>query len=280
MMMLLLVLCWMTGTVEAASLDKVSDIDSEVSFKEVLSEVATLPAVESQVTIQNQTQEMLVSMLYDNQRASLKHTTVIPEGELTSGMTLVVYMYENGVEVSDMVQLLESTVAWTSTYDPNYADRVQAIADKVAGRLVQTETSEDFTGFHLQDYRFYLNPTWEFSDFVVDEATARATVDLTNYLAEQEAQLLTYYPEGTQFKLILTADKIRQTLSSELTIDIDEDLQKELYANQVYATLQSVVTDTVVRSSYQASDEQVPALEDLETISLEEYEKIARILQQ
>lgn len=279
---MLLVAFWTPPLVEAASVIDLSDVENEASFKEVLTEFASLDAVESQVVIQNATQESLVTMVYDQEVAGMKHTTVIPEGEMTSGMTLVVYQYDNGVEVSDLVQLLESTVAWTGKYDPNYEARVQEIADAVAGRLVKSEASpeETFTGFHLQAYTFYLNPDWEFSDFKVEGDLALATIDLTAYLAENVERLVTYYPEGTQYQLVLEIDRASDTITSKMTINIDENLQQELYGDQVYASLQSSLTDTVITATHQATSERVPPLEDLVTISFEDYEEITAVLQQ
>ncbi len=281
-MMLLLLAFWSTPLVDAASIIDLNDVENEASLKEVLAEFATLEAVESQVVIQNATQESLVTMIYDQEVAGMKHTTVIPESEMTSGMTLVVYQYDNGVEVSDLVQLLESTVAWTSKYDPNYEARVQEIADAVAGRLVKSEASpeDSFTGFHLQAYTFYLNPDWEFSDFKVEGDLVLATIDLTAYLADNAERLVTYYPEGTQYQLVLEVDRASDTLTSKMTINIDEDLQQELYGNQVYASLQSSLTDTVITATHQATSDRVPALEDLATISFEDYEEITAVLQQ
>lgn len=279
---MLLVAFWTPPLVEAASVIELSDVENEASFKEVLTEFASLDAVESQVVIQNATQESLVTMVYDQEVAGMKHTTVIPESEMTSGMTLVVYQYDNGVEVSDLVQLLESTVAWTGKYDPNYEARVQEIADAVAGRLVKSEASpeETFTGFHLQAYTFYLNPDWEFSDFKVEGDRVSATIDLTAYLAENVERLVTYYPEGTQYQLVLEIDRASDTITSKMTINIDENLQQELYGDQVYASLQSSLTDTVITATHQATSERVPALEDLVTISFEDYEEITAVLQQ
>lgn len=279
---MLLVAFWTPPLVEAASVIELSDVENEASFKEVLTEFASLDAVESQVVIQNATQESLVTMVYDQEVAGMKHTTVIPEGEMTSGMTLVVYQYDNGVEVSDLVQLLESTVAWTGKYDPNYEARVQEIADAVAGRLVKSEASpeETFTGFHLQAYTFYLNPDWEFSDFKVEGDRVSATIDLTAYLAENVERLVTYYPEGTQYQLVLEIDRASDTITSKMTINIDENLQQELYGDQVYASLQSSLTDTVITATHQATSERVPPLEDLVTISFEDYEEITAVLQQ
>lgn len=279
---MLLVAFWTPPLVEAASVIELSDVENEASFKEVLTEFASLDAVESQVVIQNATQESLVTMVYDQEVAGMKHTTVIPEGEMTSGMTLVVYQYDNGVEVSDLVQLLESTVAWTGKYDPNYEARVQEIADAVAGRLVKSEASpeETFTGFHLQAYTFYLNPDWEFSDFKVEGDRVSATIDLTAYLAENVERLVTYYPEGTQYQLVLEIDRASDTITSKMTINIDENLQQELYGDQVYASLQSSLTDTVITATHQATSERVPALEDLVTISFDDYEEITAVLQQ
>lgn len=280
--MLLLMTFWSTPLVDAASIIDLNDVENEASLKEVLAEFATLEAVESQVVIQNATQESLVTMIYDQEVAGMKHTTVIPESEMTSGMTLVVYQYDNGVEVSDLVQLLESTVAWTSKYDPNYEARVQEIADAVAGRLVKSETSpeDSFSGFHLQAYTFYLNPDWEFSDFKVESDLVLATIDLTAYLADNAERLVTYYPEGTQYQLVLEVDRASDTLTSKMTINIDEDLQQELYGNQVYASLQRSLTDTVITATHQATSDRVPALEDLATISFEDYEEITAVLQQ
>ena len=279
---MLLVAFWTPPLVEAASVIDLSDVENEASFKEVLTEFASLDAVESQVVIQNATQESLVTMVYDQEVAGMKHTTVIPEGEMTSGMTLVVYQYDNGVEVSDLVQLLESTVAWTGKYDPNYEARVQEIADAVAGRLVKSEASpeETFTGFHLQAYTFYLKPDWEFSDFKVEGDRVSATIDLTAYLAENVERLVTYYPEGTQYQLVLEIDRASDTITSKMTINIDENLQQELYGDQVYASLQSSLTDTVITATHQATSERVPALEDLVTISFDDYEEITAVLQQ
>lgn len=279
---MLLVAFWTPPLVEAASVIDLSDVENEASFKEVLTEFASLDAVESQVVIQNATQESLVTMVYDQEVAGMKHTTVIPEGEMTSGMTLVVYQYDNGVEVSDLVQLLESTVAWTGKYDPNYEARVQEIADAVAGRLVKSEASpeETFTGFHLQAYTFYLKPDWEFSDFKVEGDRVSATIDLTAYLAENVERLVTYYPEGTQYQLVLEIDRASDTITSKMTINIDENLQQELYGDQVYASLQSSLTDTVITATHQATSERVPPLEDLVTISFEDYEEITAVLQQ
>lgn len=279
---MLLVAFWTPPLVEAASVIDLSDVENEASFKEVLTEFASLDAVESQVVIQNATQESLVTMVYDQEVAGMKHTTVIPEGEMTSGMTLVVYQYDNGVEVSDLVQLLESTVAWTGKYDPNYEARVQEIADAVAGRLVKSEASpeETFTGFHLQAYTFYLNPDWEFSDFKVEGDRVSATIDLTAYLAENVERLVTYYPEGTQYQLVLEIDRASDTITSKMTINIDENLQQELYGDQVYASLQSSLTDTVITATHQATSERVPAQEDLVTISFDDYEEITAVLQQ
>lgn len=279
---MLLVAFWTPPLVEAASVIELSDVENEASFKEVLTEFASLDAVESQVVIQNATQESLVTMVYDQEVAGMKHTTVIPEGEMTSGMTLVVYQYDNGVEVSDLVQLLESTVAWTGKYDPNYEARVQEIADAVAGRLVKSEASpeETFTGFHLQAYTFYLNQDWEFSDFKVEGDRVSATIDLTAYLAENVERLVTYYPEGTQYQLVLEIDRASDTITSKMTINIDENLQQELYGDQVYASLQSSLTDTVITATHQATSERVPAQEDLVTISFDDYEEITAVLQQ
>lgn len=258
-----------------------SDVGNEESFRAALAEFVALERVESQVTIQNATQESLVTMVYDQAVSGMKHQTQIPEGELTSEMLLVVYLYDNGIEVSDMVQLLESTVAWTSKYDPNFEARVQEVAAAAEGRLVMSETSDAFTGFHLQGYQFFLNPEWEFSDFLVEaNGLVTAEVDLTDYLTANEDSLTTYYPEGSQFHLVITIDQVAQTLTSTMTIDIDEAKQEELYGNQVYTTLQSAMTDTVIQATHQATDERVPALEELETMTLEEYEAITAVLQQ
>lgn len=258
-----------------------SDVGNEESFRAALTEFVALERVESQVTIQNATQESLVTMVYDQAVSGMKHQTQIPEGELTSEMLLVVYLYDNGIEVSDMVQLLESTVAWTSKYDPNFEARVQEVAAAAEGRLVMSETSDAFTGFHLQGYQFFLNPEWEFSDFLVEaNGLVTAEVDLTDYLTANEDSLTTHYPEGSQFHLVITIDQVAQTLTSTMTIDIDEAKQEELYGNQVYTTLQSAMTDTVIQATHQATDERVPALEELETMTLEEYEAITAVLQQ
>lgn len=266
--------------VQAARDISVGEVTDEASFKQLLAQYGQLEAVESQVRIENATQESLVTMVYDQAVSGMKQTTHIPESELTSGMTLVVYVYENGVEVSDMVQLLESTVEWTSAYDPNYAMRVQEIAEAVDGRLVKSEAEEKvFTGFHLQAYQFFLNPDWEFSDFTIEGDLVKASVDLSDYLAKNEEPLGTYYPQGTQFSLVLEIDRAGQTLTSQMTIDIDEDLQEELYGNQVYTSLQSAMTDTLISATHQATSERVPPLEALETISFEAYEEITAVLQ-
>lgn len=270
------------STVEASSGVDLSRVENAETFKAVLTEFLELETVESQVTIQNATQESLVTMVYDQGVSGMKHTTQIPETELTTGMTLVVYLYDNGVEVSDMVQLLESTVSWTAQYDPNYAARVQAVADEVAGRLVKSEADSEgngFTGFHLQPYQFYLNPDWEFLTVDVEGDTTRATVDLTDYLTANQERLVTYYPEGTTYQLTLEVDRVSQTLTSQMTINIDEERQQELYNNQVYATLQSAMTDTLITATHQATSERVPALETLSTISFEAYEAITAVLQ-
>ncbi|MGO4940436.1 hypothetical protein ACTQ45_10490 [Fundicoccus sp. Sow4_D5] len=281
MMILILWNVWTIKTVQAASVVDLSTVENEATFKAVLAAFAALETVESQVTIENATQESLVTMVYDQAVAGMKHTTQIPEAELTSGMTLVVYLYDNGVEVSDMVKLLESTVAWTSKYDPNYEARVQEIAAAVDGRLVKAEAdNEAFTGFHLQGYQFFLNPDWQFSDFTVEGDLVKATVDLSDYLTANEERLVTYYPQGTHYSLVLEVDQAAQTLTSKMTLDIDEDLQREVYGNQVYANLQSAMTDTLISATHQATSERVPALEDLETISFEDYEEITAVLQQ
>ena len=43
-------------------------------------------------------------------------------------------------------------------------------------------------------------------------------------------------------------------------------------------TLQGAMTDTAITSTYQASDEMIPALEDLPTMTLAEYEELVSIL--
>lgn len=256
-----------------------NNVVNEADFRTVLSEFAELPAVASDVVITNATQETFIEMVYDANVAGMRQTTAIPAGDLTTALELIVYVFDNGIEVTDMAQLLASTVEWTSQYDPNYQSLVEQVVDAVAGRLVKTETPSSFSGFHLQPYHFFLNPDWQFSQVNIDGERVRANVDLTAYLADHSDEIYAYYPEGTQFALTLEVDRASQTLKSVMVIDIDEELQKELYGGQVNMTLQGAMTDTAITSTYQASDETIPALEDLPTMPLAEYEELVSVLE-
>ena len=255
-----------------------NNVANEADFRTVLYQFAELPVVASDVVMTNATQETLIEMVYDANVAGMRQTTAIPAGDLTTALELTVYVYDKGIEVTDMAQLLASTVEWTSQYDPNYQGLVEEVVEAVAGRFVKTETSSNFSGFHLQPYHFFLNPDWQFSQVNIDGERVQANVDLTAYLAEHSAEIYAYYPEGTQFALTLEVDRALQTLKSVLVIDIDEQLQKKNYGGQVNMTLQGAMTDTAITSTYQASDETIPALEDLPTMTLAEYEELVSIL--
>ena len=69
-------------------------------------------------------------------------------------------------------------------------------------------------------------------------------------------------------------DPAAQAIKSTMTIDVDESAMEESSDDDSGISLASLITDSTVVIVTQATDEKVPAIEDLNTITEEEFDQI------
>lgn len=210
--------------------------------------------------------------VYDRASAGTKVETVIAASEYNEEMTLLNYVYDDGTTVSDEVAYLESSVSYMSDLYPDYEAQVEELREQVGKALVLTPPVE---GLEVEGANnMFLTEALEFTAITKEGDVVKATIDFNSYTVEHP-DMAALYPEGTQFSMMYTIDPATASVTSTLTIDIDEEaLAAESSEDELGISVASLLSDTTVNVVTTATDEKVPALDELTTITEADFQEI------
>lgn len=210
--------------------------------------------------------------VYDRASAGTKIETVIAASEYNDEITLLSYVYDDGTTVSDEVAYLESSISYMSDLYPDYESQVEELREQVGEALVLTPPIE---GLEVADANtMFLTEALEFTDITKEGDVVKATIDFDSYTADYP-EMASLYPEGTQFFMVYTIHPAAASVTSTLTIDIDEEaLAAESSEDELGISITTMLSDTTIDVVTTATNEKVPALDDLSTIMEADFQEI------
>ena len=211
-------------------------------------------------------------MIYDKAVGVTKITTHMVANAYTDDMTIVQYVYDDGTMVSDEVAYLESSIPLMSEIYPEFETQVEELRAQMGDKLViqppmeGAEATEAAAAFVVDDIVF--------SEVTKEGDVVKATLDEATYLAENP-DMAQSYPENTKFLMLYTIDPAAGSVTSTLTIDVDEDaVASEESSDEMGINLAAMMSDMTVNVVVTATDEKVPSLDELPTITDEEYQQL------
>lgn len=279
------------ATVVNSNAPTVVQAQSEVDFEQgsmsdeeylthIIDQFNELEAIESVTTSTGEGQESPSTMLVDLTSGAAKMETTIPgltEGE--EGYSMVSYMFEDGSMAADEVIYLETMTEMYSSVDPEFETKLQEVKDQVAGRLVVTPPLEGMEdSFDAELDQAYNTEGLVFSEVTKEGEIVRGTLYMDAYFeAVPEAkESLAVFPEGTVYQVAYEVDAAEQTLTSITNIDVPEQEETESESDIEGISVAGFMTDSEVRVVARPSAEIIPALEELDTLSREEFEQIVK----
>lgn len=211
-------------------------------------------------------------MIYDKAVGVTKITTHMMANAYTDEMTIIQYVYDDGTMVSDEVAYLESSIPLMSEIYPEFETQVEELRAQMGDKLViqppmeGAEATEAAAAFVVDDIVF--------SEVTKEGDVVKATLDEATYLAENPVMAQSY-PENTKFLMLYTIDPAAGSVTSTLTIDVDEDaVASEESSDEMGISLAAMMSDMTVNVVVTATDEKVPSLDELPTITDEEYQQL------
>lgn len=124
----------------------------------------------------------------------------------------------------------------------------------------------------------YITEGLVFSEVTKEGEIVRGTLYMDAYFeAVPEAkESLAVFPEGTVYQVAYEVDAAEQTLTSITNIDVPEQEETESESDIEGISVAGFMTDSEVRVVARPSAEIIPALEELDTLSREEFEQIVK----
>lgn len=218
---------------------------------------------------------------YDSQTGGTKVESYIPASEYSDEMTMTYYFYDDGTMIYDELGYLKSSASYMSLAYPDYEAQLKTVEEQMGDALVLTPPSEaaeelediDVTGTSGATDELFVPEDLVFQEVTKEGDVVTATVDMSTYI-EENPELAEFYPANTQYSMTYSIDPAAQTITSTMTIDVDESAMEESSDDDLGISLASLITDSTVVIVTQATDEKVPAIEDLNTITEEEFDQI------
>lgn len=210
--------------------------------------------------------------IYDKVTKGTKVETVIAASEYNEEMTLLNYVYDDGTTVSDEVAYLESSISYMSAMNPDFEGQVEELRAQVGDVLVVMPPVE---GLEVEPKdNMFLAEDLEFTEVTKEGDVVTASIDAESYMAKHP-EVASVYPEGTKFAMVYTVDPAAASVTSTLSIDVDEEaLAEEESGNELGISVASMLSDTKVKVVTTATDEKVPSIDELNTMTNEEFQKI------
>lgn len=211
------------------------------------------------------------TMIYDKASGGTKVTIELAASEFSDAMTVVQYIYDDGSMAADELVYLEATAKMMEAIDPEFVTKIETLREQMGDALVLTPPTEGAETSAANEV--FLTEDVAFTEIVKDGDKVKATIDVEAYLAEN-AEMLGFYPEGTKYAMVYEIDPATASVTSTLTIDIDEEALAEESGDEIGISIASFLADTEVKVMMTATDEKVPSLTDLKTVTREEFTQL------
>lgn len=255
-----------------------ASMSDEEYLKHVINQFSELDTIESVTTTSGEGYESTSTMIADLKNGTAKIESVIPaliEG--AEEYNIVSYLFKDGSMATDEVVYLETMIDLYSAMDPEFETKLQEVKEQVAGRLVITPASEEM-GISLQSdmNQAYDTEGLVFNDLTKEGDIVRGALDMEAYFeAVPEAQeSLAIFPEGTVYQVAYEVNAAEQTLTSITTMDLPESEETSSENDIEGISVAQFMSDSEVRVVARPSTETIPNLEELDTISREEFDQI------
>lgn len=210
--------------------------------------------------------------IYDKASGGTKVTSFIAASEFNEEMTVTYYMYDDGTSISDELGYLDSSAAFMVDINPDYQAQVDEVRAQMGDALVLMPAAEG-TEILASD-NLFLAEDIAFTEITKDGDVVKATIDAESYITDNP-EMAEFYPEGTQFSMVYTIDPAAASVTSSLTIDVDEEtIASESTGDELGVSVASLMVDTTVNVVMTATDEKVPAADELNTITQEEFQQL------
>lgn len=210
--------------------------------------------------------------IYDRASGGTKLTSFVAASEFNEEMTVTYYMYDDGTSISDELGYLDSSAAFMVDINPDYQAQVDEVRAQMGDALVLTPAAEGTES--LATDNLFLAEDIIFTEITKDGDVVKATIDTESYIKDNP-EIAEFYPAGTQFSMVYTIDPVAASVTSSLMIDVDEEaIASESTGDELGISVTSLMADTTVNVVMTATDEKVPAADELNTITQEEFQQL------
>ncbi len=245
-------------------------MNDEEYVRNILTQFNELDGYQSEM-VDDETGSSTVTV-YDKASGGTKVTSFIAASEFNEEMTMTYYIYDDGTNVSDELGYLDSSAIYMVEINPDYQAQVDEVRAQMGDALVLTPPAEGTES--LATDNLFLAEEISFTEITKDGDVVKATIDAESYISDNP-EMAELYPEGTQFSMVYTIDPAAGSVTSSLTIDVDEEaLASESSDDELGVSIASLMVDTTVNVVMTATDEKVPAADELNTITQEEFQQL------
>ena len=245
-------------------------MNDEEYVRNILTQFNELDGYQSEM-VDDETGSSTVTV-YDKASGGTKVTSFIAASEFNEEMTMTYYIYDDGTNVSDELGYLDSSAIYMVEINPDYQAQVDEVRAQMGDALVLTPPAEGTES--LATDNLFLAEEISFTEITKDGDVVKATIDAESYISDNP-EMAELYPEGTQFSRVYTIDPAAGSVTSSLTIDVDEEaLASESSDDELGVSIASLMVDTTVNVVMTATDEKVPAADELNTITQEEFQQL------
>lgn len=245
-------------------------MNDEEYVRNILTQFNELDGYQSEM-VDDETGSSTVTV-YDKASGGTKVTSFTAASEFNEEMTMTYYIYDDGTNVSDELGNLDSSAIYMVEINPDYQAQVDEVRAQMGDALVLTPPAEGTES--LATDNLFLAEEISFTEISKDGDVVKATIDAESYISDNP-EMAELYPEGTQFSMVYTIDPAAGSVTSSLTIDVDEEaLASESSDDELGVSIASLMVDTTVNVVMTATDEKVPAADELNTITQEEFQQL------
>lgn len=245
-------------------------MNDEEYVRNILTQFNELDGYQSEM-VDDETGSSTVTV-YDKASGGTKVTSFTAASEFNEEMTMTYYIYDDGTNVSDELGYLDSSAIYMVEINPDYQAQVDEVRAQMGDALVLTPPAEGTES--LATDNLFLAEEISFTEITKDGDVVKATIDAESYISDNP-EMAELYPEGTQFSMVYTIDPAAGSVTSSLTIDVDEEaLASESSDDELGVSIASLMVDTTVNVVMTATDEKVPTADELNTITQEEFQQL------
>lgn len=252
-------------------------LNDEEYLRSIVAQFNELDTIESVSTSSGEGYETTSTMVMDLESGAAKIESIIPAVSDTSeDVSVLTYLFEDGSTAMDEVAYLESMSDIYTTMDPEFLTKLEQVKEQVAGRLVMmppAEEAPDLTESELSQL-FQIDDI-DFIEVTKDGDIVRGVVDTDSYFETfaDAQESLSMFPEGTVYTITYEVNPVEETLTSITNIDIPEEAA-ESESDLEGISVISMLSDSEVIVVSRATSEELPTVEEIDTLTSEEFDQI------